>query len=322
MPDMQVDAVTRLDDAQARAVAVLAEAATVADGVSPLSEHVLLHVRNGSAADEDGHSPAHLLAQDQGRLVGYAHLDTGEPAEGVSAEVVVHPEARRRGVGRALVAALRSAAGAGPLRLWSHGHLEAARDFAAADGFTSVRELWQMRRPLGADAPPLAPVSLPDGFAARAFSPGRDEQTWLSVNARAFASHPEQGRMTLDDLLLREAEPWFDPAGFILIEQVSPPPPALAAFHWTKVHGHDGGVHPPVGEVYVVGVDPSYQGSRLGRAVTLLGLHHLQDQGLSSAMLYVDGDNKAAVATYTRLGFEQTAVDVMYSPAVHRSVQP
>ena len=144
---MQVDAVARLDDAQAGAVAALAEAATVADGVSPLSEHVLLHVRNGSAADEDGHSPAHLLAHDQGRLVGYAHLDTGEPAEGVSAEVVVHPEARRRGVGRALVAALRSAAGAGPLRLWSHGHLEAARDFAAADGFTSVRELL-------ADAPP------------------------------------------------------------------------------------------------------------------------------------------------------------------------
>ena len=73
-------------------------------------------------------------------------------------------------------------------------------------------------------------------------------------------------------------------------------------------------MHPPVGEVYVVGVDPAYQGSGLGRAVTLLGLHHLQERGLGSAMLYVDGDNTAAVATYTRLGFERTAVDVMYSP--------
>ena len=158
---MQVDGVGRLDDGPAAAVAALAQAATAADGVAPLSEHVLLHVRNGSAADEDGGSPAHLLAYDGARLVGYAHLDPGEPAEGASAEVVVHPDARRRGVGRALVTALRSAAESGPLRLWSHGHLAAARDFAAADGFTNVRELWQMRRPLGAGAPPLRAVSLP-----------------------------------------------------------------------------------------------------------------------------------------------------------------
>src|SRR5690349_3334792 len=152
---MHVDSVVRLDDAQASSVAALAQAATDADGAGPLSEHVLLHVRHGSAADEDGHSPAHLLAYDDERLVGYAHLDYGEPAAGVSAEVVVHPDARRHGVGRALVTALRSAADGGPLRLWSHGHLEAARDFAAADGFVNVRELWQMRRPLGADATPL-----------------------------------------------------------------------------------------------------------------------------------------------------------------------
>jgi mycothiol synthase len=171
-----------------------------------------------------------------------------------------------------------------------------------------------MRRPLGPGAPPLPPATVPDGFAARTFRPGRDEHGWLQVNARAFAHHPEQGRMTLDDLMLREAEPWFDPAGFFLVEQVADHSPVLAAFHWTKVHSHDGSPHRPVGEVYVVGVDPTFQGSGLGRAVTLLGLHHLQERGLTTAMLYVDGDNAAAVATYSRLGFERTAVDVMYSP--------
>jgi mycothiol synthase len=319
---MHVDAVGRLDEEQSAAVAALAQAATAADGVAPLSEHVLLHVRSGTATDDVGSSPAHLLAYDGVRLVGYAHLDRGEAAEGASAEVVVHPDARRRGVGRALVTALRSAADSGPLRLWSHGHLEAARDFAAADGFTTVRELWQMHRPLGAGAPALAPVNLPEGFTARTFAPGRDERPWLQVNARAFAHHPEQGRMTLHDLLLREAESWFDPAGFLLVERVGDTSPALAAFHWTKVHRSEEGAHPPLGEVYVVGVDPAYQGGGLGRAVTLLGLHHLQDEGLASAMLYVDGDNAAAVATYTRLGFERTAVDVMFSPAVHRTVSP
>src|SRR3954466_10126809 len=131
---MHVSAVGRLDDGQSAEVVALAQAATTVDGVGPLSEHVLLHVRSGSASDEDGGSAAHFLAYDGERLVGYAHLDRGEAAAGASAEVVVPPDARRRGVGRALVTALRSDADSGPLRLWSHGHLPAARNFAAADG--------------------------------------------------------------------------------------------------------------------------------------------------------------------------------------------
>lgn len=311
---MRVEGEAGLDQERATAVVALASAAATADGVTPLSEHVLLHVRDpehGGATP--GGVPPHYLAYDGPDLAGYAHLEPGPAGEPATAELVVHPEHRGRGAGRALLKVL--AAGAGELQLWSHGHLDAARDFAAADGFTSVRELWQMRRPLGPGAPMLPEAALPEGFAARSFVVGQDEPAWLEVNARAFAHHPEQGRLTLSDLRLREAEPWFDPSGFILVEAADG---ALAAFHWTKVHEHrpaGGGTptHPPVGEVYVVGVDPAYQGKGLGRAVTVLGLAHLQGRGLTEAMLYVDADNTAAVATYTRLGFRTTDVDVMYS---------
>jgi mycothiol synthase len=175
-----------------------------------------------------------------------------------------------------------------------------------------------MRRSLRSDAPGLPAVTLPEGLGTRRFVVGHDEEAWLRVNALAFADHPEQGRVTRQDLDQRIAQDWFDPAGFILIEDTREPAPVLVASHWTKVVRPDApGVEPTVGEVYVVGVDPAYQGQGLGRAVMLLGLAHLRERGLTEAMLYVDADNLAAVATYSRLDFARSAVDIMYARIVH-----
>ncbi len=53
-------------------------------------------------------------------------------------------------------------------------------------------------------------------------------------------------------------------------------------------------------------------GRRLGKSLTLIGLRHLAGQGLPTAMLYVDADNKAAVSVYERLGFTTYETDLMY----------
>jgi mycothiol synthase len=178
-------------------------------------------------------------------------------------------------------------------------------------GFTVARSLWQMRRSLYA---PLPAPTLPDGVFVRTFRAGTDDAAWLALNARAFATHPEQGRWTEQDLAHRLAEPWFDPAGFFLAVRA---PERLVGFHWTKVHGAGAHGHEPIGEVYVVGVDPDEQGHGLGRALTLVGLQHLRGSGLASVLLYVDEDNTAAIRLYTDLGFTRWDVDVMFTaPAV------
>jgi mycothiol synthase len=143
------------------------------------------------------------------------------------------------------------------------------------------------------------------------FVPGKDEEAWLAVNRRAFAHHPEQGGWTRADLEMREAESWFDPAGFFLAERDG----ELIGFHWTKVHPAGGSAGGPIGEVYVVGVDPGRQGGGLGKALTITGLAHLKASGLDEVMLYVDGDNAPAVRLYEDLGFGRWHTDVMYRRA-------
>jgi mycothiol synthase len=155
---------------------------------------------------------------------------------------------------------------------------------------------------------PLPTAAVPEDLSIRAFRPGVDDEAWVALNAAAFAAHPEQGAWTLDDLHLRMAEPWFDPDGFLLLEDRDG---ALAGFHWTKAHPADA-EGPAAGEVYVVGVAPGQQGRGLGRVLTVAGLQHLRGRGLSQALLYVDADNLAAVRTYERLGFTCSHVDVQY----------
>jgi mycothiol synthase len=159
-----------------------------------------------------------------------------------------------------------------------------------------------MRRPLG--EPPLPVLPLPAGVTLRHFRPGHDEDAWLGVNSRAFAHHPEQGRWTIEELRLREAEPWFDPAGFLLAVDISD---NLLGFHWTKVHPGS------VGEIYVLAVDPGGHRKGLGAALSVAGLEHLAATGQAEAMLYVDESNAAAVALYRGLGFAIAKTDINYS---------
>jgi mycothiol synthase len=304
-------------DAQ-QAVRDLAAAAESHDGVAPLSEQPLLHL--GTDAEWITHVVAHTTA---GSTIGYVQVDrSGETA---SAELVIHPEHRRNGHGRMLLktaerdATLPSRSGepgqhGKHLRVWAHGDLEPAREFARAAGLRPVRELLFLARPTASVAPasPAMPElpAAPAGYRLRTFRPGADDDAWLRVNARAFASHPEQGRMTLDDLRARQAEEWFDPEGFFLLMPEDATEPA--AFLWTKTEpGQPDDARD--GEIYVVGVDPDHQGRGLGHLMTDVGLAHLARTGATRAVLYVEGDNTPARATYERAGFTPAAVHVQYA---------
>lgn len=294
-----------LTDAEQRGVRELVGAATEFDGVAPVGEQVLREL---------GHDRTeHLLttADDDGAVTGYLNLSPPRDGETGMAELVVHPGARRRGIGAALIRAALAKTGASN-RFWAHGTLEPARATAAALGLAPVRELVQMRRSLR-DLPETVPPV--PGVQIRTYAGTADDAELLRVNNAAFAYHPEQGGWTDAELAERRDEPWFDPTGLFLAFEDSEGGQArrLLGFHWTKVHLD----RPGLGEVYVVGVDPSAQGRGLGQALTAVGIdwlaRRLADADDPTVMLYVESDNVAAVRTYQRLGFATYSVDTAYA---------
>jgi mycothiol synthase len=300
-----------LSEAEQRRIRDIVDAATAAYGVAPLGDGVLRELPHDRTR--------HLLAVDDeatdgSGIVGYLNLVPGSAEAPAMAEVVVHPAARRRGIGSALVRAGLAEGGDGA-RIWAHGNLEAARALAKSLGLNSVRELLQMRRSL-ADLPE---VTVAPGVRLRTYAGPADDAELLRVNNAAFSWHPEQGGWTEAEVAERRAESWFDPEGLFLAfdEQTG----GLLGFHWTKVHspGPSGQEQSDpgsgLGEVYLVGVDPAAQGRGLGATLTLVGLHHLSDRLGPSAtvMLYVEADNSAAVKTYERLGFDVFSADVAYT---------
>lgn len=270
------------------------EASLDADGIAPVGDQVLREL----PLDRTGH----LVAESDGDIVGYLNLVSATADATPMAEVVVHPAARRAGIGSELIRAGFAKGGAGT-RVWAHGNLEPARATAAALDLVAVRELLQMRRPLSG----LPSVTVPDGVVLRTYAGTEGDAELLRVNNAAFSWHPEQGGWTDADLDERRSESWFDPEGLFLAFDSDTG--RLLGFHWTKVHG------PELGEVYVVGVDPAAQGRGLGATLTLVGLHHLADRlGVSADVtLYVEANNSAAVKTYERLNFGVFSADVAYT---------
>ena len=279
-----------------------AEALTFVGAHDARSDRPALTEQFRASLEHHGSGPTILARSPDGTVVGLGQLRRDRDWE---LETVVDPPFEATALGDQLVAeAVRAVAGrgGGTLHFWRHGFAPDEAEGPRPEGFVLGRELLEMRVDL-----PLAPSvrERAPTVSVRAFRPGVDEAPWLEVNNRAFAEHPEQGAWDLATLLEREQHPWFDPEGFLLHEVDG----RLAGSCWTKVHRE---LDPPMGEIYVISVDPEFHGRGLGRALTVAGLDHLSGSGLSLGMLYVDRANEAAVGLYRSLGFRPQRIERAY----------
>jgi len=286
------------------------------DGVPPVGEHKYLKLHNGTD------SARAVLAWEGDRLIGYAQVLLSESL--ATAEVVVRPSLRRHGIGRRLIETIESVAkqaGAHEMKLWAYGALPASEALAREHGIVPSRSLLQLELPLDA----LPSTSLPAGYAIRTFDVLRDADAWLTLHNAVFAEHPENGTWSADDLAMRLRQPWFDAGDFLLAERDG----QIVGFNWLK-RVPEAPPDQPEGEIYIIGVADSERGRGLGRALALLGLHHLRAEGMQTCTLFVEADNAPALKLYRTLGFSTrhthrcytVPVPVVASAPVEASVSP
>ncbi|MGH8908486.1 MAG: mycothiol synthase [Egibacteraceae bacterium] len=298
---------TQLDQVILDEILELIEAARRIEGHRPVGEHKYAHLRVGVR------NWIGVLAYEQRRLIGYAHTRWNGAGDRprVAVEVVVHPDRYGSGVASTLLRQTREVlarAGGGLLYLWVHRVEDARETLAARLGFEVQRELAFMTLPLRTRH---ADVPFPAGVTVRGYREGEDDAEFLRVNNAAFEGHPENGGWNAAEFADRRGREWFDPEGLLMAWRGE----ELLGFHWTKWHAHqaeDVPVHEPIGEVYVLAVDPAAQGMGLGSALLAAGLQHLYDRGCAQAVLYVDCASTGAVALYESEGFQTAYREVCY----------
>ncbi|HEV2310111.1 MAG TPA: mycothiol synthase, partial [Acidimicrobiia bacterium] len=235
--------------------------------VATAAERAAGHALLGDSVWRDLADPspqtAIVIARDGERPLGVLHLgpQEGDESRGDRLSPAILPDAPFEDTLHRLVEAAiddTRARGGDPVELLVFGADRRSDGVAADLGLKQAREMWQLRIGLPLREEPRLPPEL----TLRAFEPGRDEAAWLRVNNRAFAADPDQGGWDETVLAAREAEPWFDPGGFLLAFADR----GLAGFCWTKVHLATPPIEPvALGEIYVIGVDPDHQGAGLGR---------------------------------------------------------
>ena len=330
MTNVEIKDLNLPDADRARAgVKELLAAAAKADGVDAFSEQFVLGL------DDARVNHRHFIATEDDPVVGVLASD------GSAAEMAVAPAARRRGIATQLVRA------AGVADVWAHGNLPAARGFAAAADMHATRELLVMavegtELQKSADA---AEQRAGDGIflnyteSVEKWGAEHVDAEWLRVNNDAFDWHPEQGGWDSVRLDRAREVSWYDPADVILLwasavsgetadagngetadagngetadagNVETTDAPRLMGFHWTKWHTEE---TPAFGEVYVVGLASDYRGGGRGGPLISAGLRRLVEKGARRVILYVEGDNEAAVKAYEKLGFSTVEEHVVYS---------
>jgi len=307
MPTPRIRRLERLDRVTADAVEGILARAALHGRHSAIGEHKFVRLVEGQP-DTFG-----LLATLGGQPVGFAqatrHARFGELPSRLAAELVVDPTHRRVGVGGALFERLVGLAREANLErfdVWAHGGGAAAGRLARGHGLRVSRRLWRMVLQLDSLSAGDDLRAMPARLRLRRFQSDADEAGLVELVRDAFADHPEYATFDEGELAARFKLPWFDPSLVLLAEEAGSG--RLLGLNWMKLDAERA-----AGEVYLLGVRPRAQGLGIGRVLLFAGLEEMRRRAMRLGFLYVEAQNKPAIALYRDAGFRHEHLDTCYS---------
>jgi len=295
-------------DADFASLAELITTANMADGIEELPDEPTLRSEFEHRADFDPRMDT-IFAEVEDRLVGYGDVSRSVRAgtSVYSTTGIVHPDWRRRGLGRAIlrhderrlreIAAGHEDPGGRIFNAWIDDDAGGARELLASEGYHPVRYGFAMRRP-NLDDLPEAP--LPDGIEIRPVRP-EDHRAIYDADTEAFLDHWGARDRTEEDFVAMFAAPYLDTSLWRVAWEGTQVAGSVMPAVWTTENELLG-----IRRAWLEHISVRRPWRRRGLATALIvaALEGLRERGLDEVMLGVDGENPTgALALYESLGF-------------------
>jgi mycothiol synthase len=289
-------------------LAELMTTANLADGIEEIPDESVIRSEYEHHADFDPLADT-IFAEVNGRLVAYgeASRSVRDGTSVYSTSGTVHPDWRRRGLGRAIlrhnerrlreIAAGHEDVGGRTLNAWIDDDAGGARQLLEAEGYHPVRYGFAMRR-ASLDDLPEAP--LPDGVEIR---PVRveDHRAIYDADTEAFRDHWEARERTEEDFVAMFAAPYLDTSLWRVAWEGDRVAGSVMTSIWPTENERLG-----VRRAWLdhISVRRPWRRRGLARALIVSALEGVRDSGIDEAMLGVDGENPTgALGLYESLGF-------------------
>jgi GNAT superfamily N-acetyltransferase len=242
-----------------------------------------------------------LGVYDGERLVAY-----GEVYQARRAEVFVHPDARGRGLGSALMAwTWRLAAGEGGTLVGQTVPERASEAVALflAHGYRPLWTSWILELPEGAE---IAAGPLPSGTTFRALVPGRDERAAHRTVEDAFGEWPDRDPVSFEDWSAVVLDrPGFEPWQLLLAVEGEGADEEVVGVCFV-IPSRD------TGWVQYLAVRRDRRGRGLGRALLVRAFAQARARGMTKAELNTD-TRTGALDLYLHVGMRVKETFVHYA---------